>query len=80
MGEKERDYYINKKLVTLVQRQNKIVAEVEREIKKRELSFKVAPTGSPIHNPAIVRLLNDHHKIIQRNIKFLDTLQRSQQI
>lgn len=58
MGERERDYYINKKLVTLVQRQNKIVTEVEKEIKKKELSFKVAPAGSPMHNPAIVRLLN----------------------
>jgi hypothetical protein len=80
MGEKERDYYINKKVVTLMQRQNKIIAEVEREIKKRELSFKVAPGDSKLHNPAIVRLLNDHHKIIQRNVKFLDTLQRRQEI
>jgi hypothetical protein len=65
MGDKERDYYINKKMVTLMQRQNKIISEVEREIKRRELSFKVAPNGaSKLHNPAIVRLLNDHEKII----------------
>jgi hypothetical protein len=52
-------------MVTLMQRQNKIISEVEREIKRRELSFKVAPNGaSKLHNPAIVRLLNDHEKII----------------
>lgn len=30
MTEKEKDYYINKKIVTLMQRQNKIIAEVEK--------------------------------------------------
>lgn len=81
MTQKEKDYYLNKKMVTLMQRQNKIIAQVEKEIKKKDFSYRLSGDHKhQLQNPSIQRVLVQHEKIIQNNIKYLDTLFRKREL
>lgn len=77
MSEKERQFYFNKKMAMLFQRQNNIFREVEREIKKREYSYKMpAHYTKQLQNPAVMKLLEDHEKMISKNKHYLDIIFR----
>ena len=75
MSQKEKDFYINKKMTTLLQRQNNIFKDVEIEIKKRQYTYKLSKENeSHLHNPKLKKLFENHEKIISNNKKFIDTL------
>lgn len=64
-------------MTTLLQRQNHIFQTIEQEIKRRQFTYKLSSDNkSKLHNPTVMKLLEDHERIMKNNKRYIDTIFR----
>ena len=70
MSERKKEFYLNKKMATLLQRQNQIFQAVQVEVKKRQFACKLSKEHQQrLANPTMENILKEHELIVRKNQK-----------